>query len=180
MPGAKRTITPAIDLCGLHDGLSRIVAERSDDVLDNFTLHWLTNTAASSARIYWENRGRELLNSAAQKTDEASIPSRSRCSRTRCFGPRNRLLQRSGARRALRCRGRTEILRPNSGRRSDRCVNSGSASLADHRLSGARCCSRPTTHDVERILSCNRAQALLLITCTCRREKCHASFEHRR
>jgi hypothetical protein len=28
-----------------------------DDVLDNFTLYWLTNTAASSARIYWENRG---------------------------------------------------------------------------------------------------------------------------
>ena len=25
-----------------------------DDVLDNFTLYWLTNTAASSARIYWE------------------------------------------------------------------------------------------------------------------------------
>ena len=27
-----------------------------DDVLDNFTLYWLTNTAASAARIYWENR----------------------------------------------------------------------------------------------------------------------------
>ena len=28
-----------------------------DDVLDNFTLYWLTNSAASSARIYWETRG---------------------------------------------------------------------------------------------------------------------------
>jgi pimeloyl-ACP methyl ester carboxylesterase len=45
-----------------------------DDVLDNFTLYWVTNTAASSARIYWENRGRELLSAAAQKTDEISIP----------------------------------------------------------------------------------------------------------
>ena len=45
-----------------------------DDVLDNFTLYWLTNTAASSARIYWENRGRDLLSAAAQKTDEISVP----------------------------------------------------------------------------------------------------------
>ena len=27
-----------------------------DDVLDDITLHWLTNTAISSARLYWENR----------------------------------------------------------------------------------------------------------------------------
>ena len=45
-----------------------------DDVLDNFTLYWLTNTAASSARIYWENRGQDLLSSAVQKTDEISVP----------------------------------------------------------------------------------------------------------
>ena len=25
-----------------------------DDVLDNITLYWLTNTAASAARLYWE------------------------------------------------------------------------------------------------------------------------------
>jgi pimeloyl-ACP methyl ester carboxylesterase len=45
-----------------------------DDVLDNFTLYWVTNTAASSARIYWENRGRDLIGAAAQKTDEISLP----------------------------------------------------------------------------------------------------------
>jgi pimeloyl-ACP methyl ester carboxylesterase len=28
-----------------------------DDVLDNITLFWLTNTGVSSARLYWENRG---------------------------------------------------------------------------------------------------------------------------
>jgi pimeloyl-ACP methyl ester carboxylesterase len=27
-----------------------------DDVLDNFTLYWFTNTAISSARLYWENK----------------------------------------------------------------------------------------------------------------------------
>jgi pimeloyl-ACP methyl ester carboxylesterase len=27
-----------------------------DDVLDNTTLYWLTNTAISSARLYWENK----------------------------------------------------------------------------------------------------------------------------
>jgi pimeloyl-ACP methyl ester carboxylesterase len=34
---------------GQREGLTR------DDVLDNITLYWLTNTAISSARIYWEN-----------------------------------------------------------------------------------------------------------------------------
>jgi pimeloyl-ACP methyl ester carboxylesterase len=35
---------------GRREGLSR------DDVLDNITLTWLTNTAISCSRIYWENR----------------------------------------------------------------------------------------------------------------------------
>ena len=35
---------------GQNEGLSR------DDVLDNITLYWLTNTAISSARLYWENK----------------------------------------------------------------------------------------------------------------------------
>ena len=45
-----------------------------DDVLDNFTLYWLTNSAASAARIYWENRGRDLLSAAAQHTSEITVP----------------------------------------------------------------------------------------------------------
>jgi pimeloyl-ACP methyl ester carboxylesterase len=28
-----------------------------DDILDNITLYWLTNTGVSSARLYWENKG---------------------------------------------------------------------------------------------------------------------------
>jgi pimeloyl-ACP methyl ester carboxylesterase len=35
---------------GKDEGLSR------DDILDNITLAWLTNTGVSSARLYWENK----------------------------------------------------------------------------------------------------------------------------
>ena len=45
-----------------------------DDVLDNFSLYWLTNTAGSSARIYWENRTRNLISAGDQKTAEISVP----------------------------------------------------------------------------------------------------------
>ena len=45
-----------------------------DDVLDNFSLYWLTNSLASSARLYWENRGRNLLSATTQKTNEISVP----------------------------------------------------------------------------------------------------------
>ncbi|HEY1166381.1 MAG TPA: epoxide hydrolase [Chitinophaga sp.] len=45
-----------------------------DDVLDNFTLYWLTNTSASSSKIYWENRGTSLISAAAQKTYEIKVP----------------------------------------------------------------------------------------------------------
>lgn len=45
-----------------------------DDVLDNFSLHWLTNTAASAARIYWENRNVSLISAVEQKTHEIKVP----------------------------------------------------------------------------------------------------------
>jgi pimeloyl-ACP methyl ester carboxylesterase len=35
---------------GQSEGLTR------DDILDNVTLYWLTNTGVSSARLYWENK----------------------------------------------------------------------------------------------------------------------------
>ncbi len=34
---------------GKQEGLSK------DDILDNVTLYWLTNTAISSGRLYWDN-----------------------------------------------------------------------------------------------------------------------------
>jgi pimeloyl-ACP methyl ester carboxylesterase len=45
-----------------------------DDVLDNITLYWLTNTATSAARIYWETAGQSIILAAAQKTGEISLP----------------------------------------------------------------------------------------------------------
>jgi pimeloyl-ACP methyl ester carboxylesterase len=45
-----------------------------DDVLDDITLYWLTNTATSSARLYWENGGRSAISAAAWKTAEISLP----------------------------------------------------------------------------------------------------------
>jgi pimeloyl-ACP methyl ester carboxylesterase len=35
---------------GASEGLTR------DDIIDNITLYWLTNTAVSSARLYWESK----------------------------------------------------------------------------------------------------------------------------
>src|SRR5215472_13093067 len=35
---------------GQSEGLTR------DDILDNITLYWFTNTAISSARLYWESK----------------------------------------------------------------------------------------------------------------------------
>lgn len=43
-----RMIARAFD--GKPEGLTR------DDILDNVTLYWLTNTAISSARLYWDTR----------------------------------------------------------------------------------------------------------------------------
>jgi pimeloyl-ACP methyl ester carboxylesterase len=45
-----------------------------DDVLDNFTLYWLTNSAASAAKIYWENREQNLTSAASLKTGEIKVP----------------------------------------------------------------------------------------------------------
>jgi len=45
-----------------------------DDFLDNVTLYWLTNSATSSARLYWETMGQSVVLAAAQKTSEISLP----------------------------------------------------------------------------------------------------------
>jgi len=44
-----------------------------DQMLDDITLYWLTNTAASSARLYWENHS-NILSAVALKTAEISLP----------------------------------------------------------------------------------------------------------
>jgi len=46
-----------------------------DDVLDDITLYWLTNSAASAGRLYWENGARgSVIGAGAQKTAEISLP----------------------------------------------------------------------------------------------------------
>ncbi|QAU47879.1 epoxide hydrolase family protein [Bradyrhizobium guangzhouense] len=47
---ARSTAMIARAFDGKTEGLSR------DDVIDNITLYWFTNTAVSSARLYWENK----------------------------------------------------------------------------------------------------------------------------
>ena len=45
-----------------------------DEVLDDITLYWLTNTATSAARLYWEYGGRSVTSAATERTAEISIP----------------------------------------------------------------------------------------------------------
>ena len=40
---------------GHPEGLTR------DDILDNITLYWLTNTGISSARLYWDRKQARLF-----------------------------------------------------------------------------------------------------------------------
>ncbi len=44
-----------------------------DQVLDDVTLYWLTNTATSAARLYWENKS-NILSATSEKTVEISLP----------------------------------------------------------------------------------------------------------
>jgi len=58
----------------LSYGEDREKSPTRDDVLDNITLYWLTNTGTSAARLYWENAGRGVTSAAAQKTAQISLP----------------------------------------------------------------------------------------------------------
>jgi pimeloyl-ACP methyl ester carboxylesterase len=44
-----------------------------DEMLDDITLYWLTNTGTSSAQLYWENNNNNF-NAKEQKTEDISIP----------------------------------------------------------------------------------------------------------
>lgn len=54
------------------DGTPERVLSR-DEMLDDITLYWLTNTASSSSRFYWENNNNNF-SAAAQKTREITVP----------------------------------------------------------------------------------------------------------
>jgi pimeloyl-ACP methyl ester carboxylesterase len=44
-----------------------------DEMLDDISLYWLTNTSASASRFYWENNNNNF-SAAAQKTSEIKVP----------------------------------------------------------------------------------------------------------
>ncbi|ULJ75966.1 epoxide hydrolase family protein [Rhizobium gallicum] len=54
------------------DGVPERVLSK-DEMLDDITLYWLTNTGASSSRFYWENNNNNF-SADAQKTKEIKIP----------------------------------------------------------------------------------------------------------
>lgn len=63
-----------------HPGFSRWTYSESDpeksrdEVLDDITLYWLTNSATSSGRLYWEYGGRSPAFASPEMTSEISLP----------------------------------------------------------------------------------------------------------
>lgn len=64
-----------------HPGFSHWTYDSSDpekspdEVLTDITLYWLTHTATSAGRIYWEyGGGKSVVFSAVEKTDEIELP----------------------------------------------------------------------------------------------------------
>ncbi len=63
----------------LHPGFAAwnyaaAAAPTRDQVLDDITLYWLTNTGGSAGRIYWENRRGSLVSAAAWQTADITLP----------------------------------------------------------------------------------------------------------
>jgi pimeloyl-ACP methyl ester carboxylesterase len=62
-----------------HPGFTTWTYSSSDpekspnEVLHDVTLYWLTNTATSAARLYWENKS-NILSATSEKTAEISLP----------------------------------------------------------------------------------------------------------
>ena len=50
--GAPAARQSAMRLASSRSGMAAV---SKDDFLDNVTLYWLTDTAISSARLYWDN-----------------------------------------------------------------------------------------------------------------------------
>ena len=63
-----------------HPGFTKWTYDSSDpekspdEVLDDVSLYWLTKTAASAGRLYWEYGGRSPTFAAAEMTSEISLP----------------------------------------------------------------------------------------------------------
>ena len=104
-----------------------------DEMLDDITLYWLTNSAISSAQLYWENNNNNF-NAVAQKTADIKVPVavtvfpgeiyRAPESWTRARLSQADLLQRGRQGRSLRGVGRAGVfLPPSYARRSNPCAS---------------------------------------------------------
>jgi pimeloyl-ACP methyl ester carboxylesterase len=85
-----------------------------DEILDNITLYWLTNTGVSASRLYWEYKG-GFFNAkgvampvAVSVLSRRAISSAAKLDRGRV--PQPHLLQRGRERRSLRSVGRARAL----------------------------------------------------------------------
>jgi pimeloyl-ACP methyl ester carboxylesterase len=95
-----------------------------DDVLDNITLFWLTNTGVSASRLYWENK----LGFFVPRVSKSRLPSvsfRTNCTRRRGVG-QSGLIQISSTTTRWK---RAAILLPGNSRRSS---PKSCARLSDH------------------------------------------------
>ena len=109
---------------GQSEGLTR------DDILDNITITWLTNTGVSGGRLYWENWGTSFF---AVKGVSRHPGGRERLSRRALSGPaelggagvsQTDPLQQARQRRALRGLGTAAaLLQRRFARASDHCAN---------------------------------------------------------
>ena len=92
-----------------------------DDVLDNITLYWLTNTAVSSARLYWENKAQPvqrrqcLRPGGRERLSRRELPGPAQLDRAGVSQPH--LLQPARPRRPLRGLGTAATLRARGPRR---------------------------------------------------------------
>ncbi|TIP57323.1 MAG: epoxide hydrolase [Mesorhizobium sp.] len=63
-----------------HPGFSRWTYDNSDpekspdEVLDDITQYWLSNSATSAGRLYWEYGGRSVVFAAVERTHEIALP----------------------------------------------------------------------------------------------------------
>ena len=123
---------------GKTEGLTR------DDILDNITLYWLTNTAISSARLYWDTRTscrRRLLRRARR---QASGRRERVCGRNLSSAEElgregvceARPLQQPSQGHPLRGVGTACAFPAGCARPSSRCVTRG-------KMNGAPCLARP-------------------------------------
>jgi pimeloyl-ACP methyl ester carboxylesterase len=56
-----------------HSGGNAEKALTQDEMLDNISLYWFTNSAVSSAQLYWENNNNNF-NAVEQKTAQIKVP----------------------------------------------------------------------------------------------------------